>query len=186
MSARNLLNKKVIIVTAVLTVGALFAVLLVSSSSIVPATAQERQQKMNMNMMTWSDEETKKMILPQINGTVNVANETSNFINENARVSFVEAAEIVQGQVSENEKVIAGHLGVIQGYLVYTFFVANTANQTGYLTIVDAGNGEVLYTSEGHPFGSFGGYMHGQWGGGYGDRGGWHGPWKGHGWGFWH
>ena len=35
-----------------------------------------------------------------------------------------------------------------QGYLVYKFFAINPTNQTGYKTIVDAGNGAVLYKSE--------------------------------------
>jgi len=157
----NLLSKKVIIV-AILAVGAVSAILV--ASSIAQATAQQERQK----MMMWAGED-----MPQINGSVSVTNETSSFINENVKVPFVEAAETAQGQVDDG-RVLGGHLGVVQGYLVYTFFVADTANQTGYLTVVDAGNGEVLYTSEGQPLGSFG-----HWGGqGYG---GWHGPGKGHG-----
>jgi hypothetical protein len=164
----NLLSKKVIIV-AILAVGAVSAILVVPS--VVQATAQEQQQK-----MMWAGEG-----MPQINGSVSVANETMSFINENVKVEFVAAAETAKGQVADG-KVFGGHLGVVQGYLVYTFFVANTANQTGNLVIVDAGNGEVLYTSEGQPLGSFG-HGYGHWGGhGYG---GWHGQWKGHGWGMW-
>jgi uncharacterized membrane protein YkoI len=165
----NLLSKKVIIV-AILAVGAVSAVLV--ASSIAQATAQQQQQK-----MMWAGEG-----MPQINGSVSVADEASNFINENVKVPFVAAAETAQGQVTDG-KVLGGHLGVLQGYLVYTFFVANTANQTGYLNVIDAGNGEVLYTSEGQPLGSFGHSMYGHWSGhGYG---GWHGSWKGHGWGMW-
>jgi hypothetical protein len=120
----------------------------------------------------WSDEG-----MPQINGSVSVTEEASNFVNENANVSFVAAAETAQGQIQDG-RVLGGHLGVVQGYLVYTFFVANAGNQTGHLVIVDAGNGDVLYASEGHSFGSFGPM------GGHG-YGGWHGPWKAHGWGTW-
>jgi hypothetical protein len=168
----NLLSKKVIIV-AILAVGAVSAILV--ASSIAQATAQQERQK----MMMWAGEED----MPQINGSVSVANETSSFINENVSVEFVAAAETAQGQV-ENGRVLGGHLGVVQGYLAYTFFVANTGNQTGHLVIVDAGNGNVLYTSEGHELGSFG-PMSGHWGG-HG-HGGWGGHWKGHGWGggFW-
>jgi hypothetical protein len=120
--------------------------------------------------------------MPQINGSVSVANETNNFINENVKVSFVKAAETAQGQVADG-RALGGHLGVVQGYLVYTFFLADTANQTGYLTIVDAGNGAVLYTSEGQPLGFFGHSMFGHWGGdGYGGSSG---PWKGHSWRMW-
>jgi uncharacterized membrane protein YkoI len=167
----NLLSEKVIIV-AIIAAGAVAAILV--APSIAQATAQQQQQK-----MMWLGEG-----MPQINGSVSVANEASNFINENVKVSFVKAAETAQGQVTDG-KVLGGHLGVVQGYLVYSFFVANTGNQTGHLVIVDAGNGAVLHTSEGQPFGSFGS-MSGHWGGhGYG---GWGEPWKGHGfgWGFWH
>src|SRR5918911_447010 len=150
-TTRNFLNKKAIIVVAVLAVGALSAVLVASS-------------------------------LAQAN-----ANEASNFINENVKVSFVQAAQTAQGQVT-NGTVIGGHLGVVQGYLVYTFFVADTASQTGYLVIVDAGNGNVLHTSEGLSFGSFDHpMMFGLWGG-HGGFGDWHGQGKPHwfGGGMWH
>ncbi len=168
----NLLSKKVILV-AILAVGAVSAILV--ASSIAQATAQQEQQK----MMMWAGDG-----MPKINGSVSVANEASNFINENVKVSFVKAAETAQGQVTDG-KVLGGHLGVVQGYLVYTFFVANTANQTGTMTVIDAGNGQVLYTSEGQPIGSFGQPMFGPWGAhGYG--GPWHGQWNSGGWGMWH
>jgi uncharacterized membrane protein YkoI len=167
----NLLSKKVIVV-AILAVGAVSAIFL--ASSIAQATAQQQQER---KMMMWSGEG-----IPQINGSVSVANETSNFINENVKVPFVTAAQTAQGQVT-NGTVFGGHLGVIQGYLVYTFFVADTANQTGHLVVVDAGNGDVLYTSEGQSFGSFGHprMMFGPWGGqGFGE---WHGQGNPHGFG---
>ena len=161
----NLLSKKVIIV-AILAVGVVSAILV--APSIVQATAQQQQER--RMMMMWLGEG-----IPQINGSVSVANETSNFINENVKVPFVAATQTAQGQVT-NGTVFGGHLGVVQGYLVYKFFVADTANQTGHLTVIDAGNGEVLYTSEGQPLGSFGhSSMYGHWGG----------PWKGQDWGLW-
>jgi uncharacterized membrane protein YkoI len=166
----NLLSKKVILV-AILAVGAIATIFVVPS--IVQATAQQHQK------MKWSE-----VGIPQINGSVSVADEAINFVNENVNVSFVAAAETAQAQVTDG-KVFGGHLGVAQGYLAYTFFVANTANQTGHLTVIDAGNGEVLYTSEGRPLGSFG-HSYGHWGGhGFGGWGGGH--WKGHGggWGMW-
>jgi type II secretory pathway pseudopilin PulG len=182
MSTRrsNLLSKKVIIVVAILAVGAVSAIL-VASSIAQTTTAQQQQQyrqRMMMGMMGWSGEG----MIPQINGSVSVANETSNFINENVKVPFVEAAQTAQGQVT-NGTVLGGHLGVVQGYLVYKFFVvANNANQAGHLTVIDAGNGDVLYTSEGQPLGSFGhSSIFGPWsGGGHGHGRGWDGPWKEH------
>jgi uncharacterized membrane protein YkoI len=156
---KNFLSKKVIIVVAVLVVSALSSVLV--ASSLAQATAQEQQQRM---MMRFGEG------IPQINGSVSLANEASNFINENVNVSFVAAAQTAQGQVT-NGTVLGGHLGVVQGYLVYTFFVADTGNQAGHLVVVDAGNGNVLYTSEGQSFGPWGGH------GGFGE---WHGSGKPH------
>src|SRR5215218_7268217 len=170
-TTKNFLSKKVIIVVAVLAVGALSAVLV--ASSLAQATAQQEQQQQRM-MMSWSGQG-----LPQINGSVSLANEASNFINENVKVSFVAAAQTAQGQVT-NGTMLGGHIGIVQGYPVYTFFTADAANQTGHLVIVDAGNGNVLYTSEGQSFGSFGHpMMFGPWGG-HGGFGEWHGPGKPH------
>jgi hypothetical protein len=169
---KNFLTKKVIIVVAVLAVGALSAVLIVSP--LVQATAQEEQQQRMRMMMSGFGEG-----LPQINGSVSLANETSNFINENVKVSFLAAAQTAQGQVT-NGTVLGGHLGVLQGYLVYTFFVSDTDNQLGHLVVVDSGNGNVLFTSEGHSFGSFGhpiGLV--PWSG-HGGIGQWHGLGKPH------
>jgi uncharacterized membrane protein YkoI len=178
-TTKNFLSKKVIIVVAVLAVGALSAVLV--ASSLAQATAQQEQQQQRM-MMSWSGQG-----LPQINGSVSLANEASNFINENVKVSFVAAAQTAQGQVT-NGTVLGGHIGIVQGYLVYTFFTADAANQTGHLVVVDAGNGHVLYTSEGQSLGSFGNpMMFGAWGG-HGGFGEWHGLGNQHrfGGGMWH
>jgi len=43
--------------------------------------------------------------------------------------------------------VIGGHLDVVQEYLVYKFFTGECRKQTGYITLIDAGNGNGLYTS---------------------------------------
>lgn len=170
-TTKNFLSKKVILVVTVLAVGTLSAVLV--ASSLAQATAQqEQQQRMMMMMMSLGEG------LPQINGSVPLANEASNFINENVNVSFIEAAQTAQRQVN-NGTVFGGHLGVVQGYLVYTFFVADAANQMGHLVVADVGNGDILYTSEGQSFGSFGHpIMFGPWGGqGLGE---WHGSGKPH------
>ena len=175
-TTKNFLSKKVIIVVAVLAVGALSAVLV--ASSLAQATAQQEQQH---RMMTWSGQG-----IPTINGSVSLANEANNFINENVKVSFVAAAQTAQGQAT-NSTVLGGHMGIVQGYLVYTFFVVDAANQTGHLVVVDAGNGGVLYTSEGQSLSSFGNpMMFGVWGGHA--SGEWHGLGNPHGFGggMWH
>jgi hypothetical protein len=41
------------------------------------------------------------------------------------------------------------NLGVEGGYLTYKFTAMNTMNNTGYKAIVDAGNGDMLFTADG-------------------------------------
>ena len=80
-------------------------------------------------------------------------------------------------------------MGVTQGYLTYTYFVVDPNKQTAYRVIIDAGNGKVLYTSQGLPLGQFGRQegpsMFGHWNGAHGPIGGgtvgfWHGGSFGH------
>ena len=120
--------------------------------------------------------------LPKITGSVDVGQTAKNFMNNNIKVSFVQAATIAAKQIT-NGTMVGGHLGVVQGYLVYTFFAVNAQSKTGFLTVVDAGNGKVLYRSQGQQMGSFGMPMFGGFGpsrfpgfGGF-----WHGtigPWR--------
>jgi uncharacterized membrane protein YkoI len=168
MSTRSKFPARKVIVAAMLAVGAVAAILI--ASSIAQATAQQQQQH---KMMMWSGIE-----MPRINGSISTPNEPTATIIENVKMPFVTAAVTAQDQVA-NGTVLGGHLGVVQGYLVYKFFVADTANQTGYLTVIDAGNGKLLYTSEALPPGSFDSLMYGHWEGH--ERGGWHGAGKWHG-----
>ena len=114
--------------------------------------------------------------MPKINGTVNAGQAMKDFINSNVKVTLSQASDTAAKQVS-NGRAVEGHLGVVQGYLVYTVFVVDSSSQQGYKVIVDAGNGSVLYKSDATHFGQFGGPM-------FGHMGGWHGgPGKAHGFG---
>jgi hypothetical protein len=93
--------------------------------------------------------------MSKITGSVNVADAIKNFTKDNQKVPFSAASATAEKQVA-NGNVLGGHIGIAQGYLVYTFFVVNPENQTGYKVIVDPGNGQVLYTSEGNALGTFG------------------------------
>jgi uncharacterized membrane protein YkoI len=152
MANASFLNKKVAII-AILAGGLVSAVLV---GSVAIARAQEEE------------EEKQNAGVPEITGTVNVKDAARDFMNENIKVSFVDAATTAQAEV-EGGKVLGGHIGVVQGYLVYNFIVADASGETVYKVIVDVGNGEVLYTSDGHEFGSmmsghrgFGGFGHGK------------------------
>jgi uncharacterized membrane protein YkoI len=139
MANASFLNKKVVIIAIL--AGGFISAALVGSAAI--ASAQE--------------EEKARAGMPEITGSVNVKEAARNFINENVNVSFVEAATTAQAQV-EGGKVLGGHIGVVQGYLVYNFVVTDASGETSYKVIVDAGNGEVLYKSEVHEFGSMFGH----------------------------
>lgn len=95
--------------------------------------------------------------IPQLNGSVNVQQQADQFIQDNVQVPFATALESAQAEVG-NGTAISGRLGVVQGYLVYIFKIANFDAETSRIVIVDAGNGAVLYTSGDMPlhFGSLG------------------------------
>src|SRR5689334_13801290 len=97
---------------------------------------------------------------PQIQGSVNL----KQMLLSSIQTKFTDAANTAAGAVT-NGQVIGGNLAVIQGSVVYNFKVFDGTNI--YSVIVDAGNGKVLNTSQGHPM-QFGGLMGG---GHYGMRG---------------
>ncbi len=140
----NFTNKRLVIAAVIAAAG------LLSLATVASVSAQQADMQNGM---------------PQINGSVNVREQMSNFIDENLKVSFTAAAETAQQQVTDG-KVVSGHLGVVQGYLVYTFFVVNTDTDTGKMVIIDAGNGSVLHASDEFQLGE--GFMHGGFKHGYG------------------
>jgi uncharacterized membrane protein YkoI len=85
--------------------------------------------------------------IPDLNGSVSIDNATNELVQENLKVPFNTAAETALGQV-DGGTVISGRLSAVQGYLTYVFKVANYDAGTYKIVIVDAGNGEVLYTSD--------------------------------------
>jgi hypothetical protein len=123
--------------------------------------------------------------LPKVTGSINVMQVTKNVIKDNLKVPFSQAADIAGKQIT-NGTVIGGHIGVVQGYLVYTFFAVNPGTHTRYLTVVDAGNGKVLYTSPGQQMGGDSIGTHGAFGqqgphglaGGFGHEPMGFGPWR--------
>lgn len=116
--------------------------------------------------------------IPQLNGSVNVQQQADQFIQENVQVPFATALESAQAEVG-NGTAISGRLGVVQGYLVYIFKIANFDAETSSIVIVDAGNGAVLYTSGDMPL-HFGGLGCGDSGGGVGHHKGFGNHWGNH------
>lgn len=112
--------------------------------------------------------------VPQLNGSVNIKEQANQFLRDSVQVPFATALETAQAQVG-NGTAISGSLGVVQGYLVYIFKLANFDAETSRIVIVDAGNGSVLYTSGDMPlhFGGLGSGGAGH-GGAFGGGGGGH------------
>lgn len=113
--------------------------------------------------------------IPQLNGSVNIRQQSNQFIQESVQVPFATALETAQAEVG-NGTAISGRLGVVQGYLAYIFKLANFDTETSRIVIVDAGNGSVLHTSGDMPlyFGGLG------CGGGFGGGGHHHKGFGGH------
>lgn len=80
---------------------------------------------------------------PKVNGTINVSDEIMSMV----KVDFVDAANTAADAANGN--VVGGDLTIMNGYVVYSFRVISGDMEKN--VIVDAGNGEVLDTSEGFP-----------------------------------
>jgi hypothetical protein len=89
--------------------------------------------------------------VPKITGSVYAGQPPKNFMKDNLKVSLPQDAEIFGKQIA-NSTIVTGQFREVRGILVYTFFVVNGENNIGYLTIVDPGNGKVLYTSQSLPW----------------------------------
>jgi uncharacterized membrane protein YkoI len=172
---QKIANSKVMLVSAIVAAGILLSAGILTFSPTAKLWAQ--QQMITNNTSTFSN-------IPKITGSVNVGEQIKNIFKESTKIPFTTGAETAQKQIA-NGTVLGGHLGVTQGYLTYTYFVADAGKETGYKVIVDAGNGKVLYTSEGLSMASFGSWK----GHGAGPWHGFGGPWRGLGssfQGFWH
>src|ERR671919_2396826 len=160
--SKKLVQKKVLIPT-IIGFGILLSAAFVLATPIENLWAQQLQQRgMNQTSDTYQYGE-----LPKINGSVNVRDGIKNFFAENAKTPFLTAAQTAQDQIA-NGTVLGGHIGVTQGYLTYTYFVSNPTNDTVHKVIVDAGNGQVLHTSDGKQIGSEAQSMFGPFGHGLG------------------
>ena len=120
------------------------AIVLAIGALVIPVSLREiAAQETNTNT---TQTNPMRAEIPPLNGSVNVEQQSNQFIQDNVRVTFATALQTAQAEVG-NGTAISGNLGVVQGYLVYIFKLANFEAQTSRIVIVDAGNGSVLYTS---------------------------------------
>jgi uncharacterized membrane protein YkoI len=94
---------------------------------------------------------TQTQQLPQIQGSINL----QQTLMSSVKIPFSMAEQTAVSQVTSG-KIIGGALTVMQGSVVYNFKV--TDGNLVYFVIVDAGDGKVLYKSQGQSmnFGGFG------------------------------
>jgi uncharacterized membrane protein YkoI len=125
---------------------------LFTTMSLQEIKAQETNSTAQSNPQT-------RMGIPQLNGSVNIVEQSNQFIQDSIQVPFTTALETAQSEVGNGTTAISGRLGIVQGYLVYIVKVANFDSETSRTVVVDAGNGAVLHTSGDMPlyFGGGGG-----------------------------
>jgi len=85
--------------------------------------------------------------IPEIEGTIPVGESIRENI-ESVKIDALEAGTIASESIEEG-KVLLGGIMPAQGYLVYHYAVVSPVDDQLYRVIVDAGNGEILHTSEG-------------------------------------
>ncbi len=167
------------------------------SSVLQPVVAQVNDTTSSPAAETANRTEKSQQV--NITGSIPLQSTINQALRSEIQVPMSEAITTAQNTAGRNSSVVGAFLSPLKGFLVYNIGVMS-ANNTLYKVIVDPGNGEVLYTSEGRQLNSFHQLMSGPFGHGmeFGDErgfghGGQFGDWKGHGRGcgqgggeFWH
>jgi hypothetical protein len=163
--SKRLVQKKVLI-PAILGVGIMLSAIFILSSPFDSTWAQQQQQ-LPLTGFNKTSDMSEYAAIPKVNGSVNVRDGIKSFLVENTKVPFIIGAQTAQDQIA-NGTVLGGHIGMTQGYLTYTYLVVSPTNDTAHKVIVDAGNGQVIHTSEGKQLGSVARSMFGSLGEGIG------------------
>jgi uncharacterized membrane protein YkoI len=121
-------------------------------------TTMSLQEIMAQETNSTAQSNQTRMGIPQLNGSVNIVEQSNQFIQDSIQVPFATALETAQSEAGNGTTAISGRLGIVQGYLVYIVKVANFDSETSRTVVVDAGNGAVLHTSGDMPlyFGNLG------------------------------
>jgi uncharacterized membrane protein YkoI len=146
MKAYKQFTSKKILIATILGAGLLLSTVFIASPLVSTMAQQQtrRHQQFESNETIMNQYRTE----PTINGSVSIADNMVNFLKENTKIPFIAAAETAQQQII-NWTVLGGRLGITQGYQAYTYLVEIPSDKTIHKVIIDAGNGQVLSTSEG-------------------------------------
>jgi len=90
--------------------------------------------------------------LSNLTGSVQVFPGLSQTIQSKAKISLSTAATIAEKSVGPSSHAVSAHIGVKNGYLVYSVRIVDSNNNLHWI-IVDAGNGKVLLSQQ-LPFGN--------------------------------
>ena len=85
--------------------------------------------------------------IPEFTGTIPVKESIRENI-DSVKIDVLEAGTIAAKSVEEG-KVLGGGIMPTHGYLTYFFMVVSTTEDNLHKILVDAGSGEILYTSDG-------------------------------------
>jgi hypothetical protein len=80
---------------------------------------------------------------PNITGSIKMSTVIGNALSSQIKVGLNQSAMTAEKAVGNNSHAVAAHIGVQNGYLVYTVWVVDP-NMKFNRVIVDAGNGKVL------------------------------------------
>jgi hypothetical protein len=84
---------------------------------------------------------------PNVTGSVNLSPLIGNALSSQIKVGLSQATDAAQKAVGNNSRAVAAHLGVANGYLVYTVWLVDSSSNF-HRAIVDVGNGKVLSSQQ--------------------------------------
>ena len=87
------------------------------------------------------------MAAPNVTGSVPIFPTISNAISSQVHTSLVNATMTAEKTVGSNAHAVSAHLGMENGFLVYTLWVIDSGNNL-HRVIVDVGNGKVLSSQQ--------------------------------------
>jgi uncharacterized membrane protein YkoI len=85
--------------------------------------------------------------LNNLTGSVQVFPGLSQTIQSKAKISLSTAATIAEKSVSPSSHAVSAHVGIKNGYLVYSVRIVDSNNNLHWI-IADAGNGKVLLSQQ--------------------------------------